>query len=108
MPIIIIIIILFAIRQLQVIPQTFYSTSHFTMLMLLIHTYYTPCVDYSPYQANVFSNVVMCLTPHVCKSSPLEGGVLSNRELLPSWLYSTTADFAKYHTRVWFRLLSLA
>ena len=44
----IIIIILFALRQLQVIPQIFYSTSQFTMLMLLIYTY-TPCVDYSPY-----------------------------------------------------------
>ena len=54
-------IILFAIRQLQVIPQIFYSTSHFTMLMLLTHTY-TPCVDYFPYQSNVFSNVIMCLT----------------------------------------------
>ena len=28
------------------------------MLTLLIHTY-TPCVDYSPYQSNVFSNVVI-------------------------------------------------
>ena len=37
---------LFAIRQLQVIPQIFYSTSHFTMMLtlLIIHTY-TPCVD---------------------------------------------------------------
>ena len=29
-----------------------------TMLMLLIHAC-TPCVDYSPYQSNVFSNVIM-------------------------------------------------
>ena len=49
-----IIIILFALRQLQVIPQIFYSTSQFTMLMLLIYTY-PPCVDYSPYRSNVFS-----------------------------------------------------
>ena len=26
-----------------------------------IHTY-TPCVEYSPYQSNMFSNVIMCLT----------------------------------------------
>ena len=30
------------------------------MLMLLINTY-TPCVDYSPYQSNVLSDVIMCL-----------------------------------------------
>ena len=34
----IIVIILFAIRQLQAIPQIFHSTSQFTMLMLLIYT----------------------------------------------------------------------
>ncbi len=66
--IIILIVILFTIRQLQVIPQVFYSTSHFTMLMLLIHKY-TPCVDYSPYQSNVFSNVIMSLTTS-CVSDP--------------------------------------
>ena len=42
------IIIFFAIRQLANILL------NFTMLMLLIHTYAT-CVDYSPYQSNVFS-----------------------------------------------------
>ena len=58
---------LFAIRQLQVIPQIFYSTSHFTMLTRLIHTY-PPCVDYSPCQSNVLSNVIMCLTTSSCVS----------------------------------------
>ena len=33
---------------------------NFTMPTLLIHTY-TPCVDCSPYQANVFSNIVKLL-----------------------------------------------
>ena len=51
-------IILFAIRQLQMSTNTLLN---FTMLMILIHTY-TPCVEYSPCQANVPSNVVMCLT----------------------------------------------
>ena len=52
------IIILFAIRQLQVIPQIFYSTSQFKMLMLLIYTY-TPCVDYSPYCTNQMCSLVL-------------------------------------------------
>ena len=51
---------LLAIRQLQVNPPIS-ILFNFTMLMLLIHTY-TPCVDYSPCQANVFSTVIiMCL-----------------------------------------------
>ena len=45
-------------RQLQAIPQIFYSTSHFTMLMLLIHTY-TPCVDYSPYCSNQMCSLML-------------------------------------------------
>ena len=52
------IIMLVAIRQMQINPPIF--SLNLTMLMLLIHTY-TPCVDCSPYQANVFSDVIMCL-----------------------------------------------
>ena len=46
--------------------QIFYSTSQFTMLMLLIYTY-TPCVDYSPYCTNqMCPPMLSCVwPPHV-------------------------------------------
>ena len=50
---------------------------NFTMLMLLIHTY-TPCVDYSPYQANVFSDVIMCFTTSCVSDATLHVRIQSS------------------------------
>ena len=53
------IIILFALRQLQVIPQIFYSTSQFT---IDIYIYTLRRLLAVLYHSNVSSNVMMCLT----------------------------------------------
>ena len=46
--------------------------------MLLIHTYTPCCVDYSPYQANVFSNVITCLTTSCVSDATLYVKILSS------------------------------
>ena len=53
---------------------------NFTMLMLLIHTY-TPCVDYSPYQSHVFSNVIMCLTTSCVSDATLYVSIQSSTKI---------------------------
>ena len=77
-----IIIVIFAIRQLQVIPQIFYSTSHFTMLILLIHTYiYTLRRLLSVlYPSNVFSNVIMCLITSCVSDATLYARIQSSTQ----------------------------
>ena len=48
---------------------------NFTMLSNAIDTTSTPCVDYSPYQANMFSNVIMCLTTSCVSDATLYVGI---------------------------------
>ena len=53
--------ILFAIRQLQVIPQIFYSTSQFTMLIHLCFAVHdAPRVSHSPSSLLWLKNIEIC------------------------------------------------
>ena len=64
---------------------------NFTMLMLLIHTY-TPCVHYSPYQANVFSNVIMCLTTSCVSDATLYVRIQSSTKTFVLLYFSSSKN----------------